>query len=125
MTAPDYLEGVVVEALERATARLLDAAGPRAYTAAEVAERLGVSDDTVYRLINDGRLPRDTPPTETAGIRRGARPVHAGRHMTAAPPPNAETVALMRESLDSHDNDRHDLRDEDDPEVVACVWCQS
>ena len=57
MTAPDYLEGVVVEALERATARLLDAAGPRAYTAAEVAERLGVSDDTVYRLINDGRLP--------------------------------------------------------------------
>ena len=39
--------------------------------------------------------------------------------------PNADTVALMRESLDRHDNDRHYLRDEDDPEVVACVWCQS
>ena len=57
MTAADALEVVVVEALERATARLLDNAGPRAYSTAEVADRLGVSDDTVNRLINAGYLP--------------------------------------------------------------------
>ena len=45
------------DALERATARLLERSGPRAYSPLEVAERLGVSDDTVYRLILDGHLP--------------------------------------------------------------------
>jgi excisionase family DNA binding protein len=57
VSASDALDDVLTDALARATDRLLEAAGPRAYTPDEVAERLGVSRDTVYRLIRDGHLP--------------------------------------------------------------------
>lgn len=53
----DALGELVTDALERATARLLDQAGPRAYGPVEVAARLGISRRSVYRLIQDGRLP--------------------------------------------------------------------
>jgi excisionase family DNA binding protein len=63
-TAPDLaaattaaLDLVLTDALERATARLIEHAGPRAYGPAEVATRLGISRRSVYRLIQDGRLP--------------------------------------------------------------------
>jgi excisionase family DNA binding protein len=56
VTATDALQGAIVDLIERAVAALVEREGPRAYSAAEVGERLGVSDDTVYRLVQAGQL---------------------------------------------------------------------
>lgn len=53
MSASD-LEGAIVDAVRRAVE--VSDTGPRAYSAAEVADRLGVSDETVYRLVRAGHL---------------------------------------------------------------------
>ena len=47
----------LVNALPAALDRLVELGGPRAYTVAQVAERLGVSEVTVRRLISAGQLP--------------------------------------------------------------------
>lgn len=58
----DQLEQAIAEALANVLPGVVDQlaaiGGPRAYTAHQVAERLRVSDATVYRLIKDGDLPR-------------------------------------------------------------------
>ncbi|HEY2300797.1 MAG TPA: helix-turn-helix domain-containing protein [Acidimicrobiales bacterium] len=61
MTAlADALEQALADALARSLPDLLDrleAANTRAYSVAEVAERLDVSESTVRRLIGAGHLP--------------------------------------------------------------------
>ncbi|HEY2303915.1 MAG TPA: helix-turn-helix domain-containing protein [Acidimicrobiales bacterium] len=56
----DAIERAVADALANTLPgvvdRLAETAGPRAYAVAQVAERLEVSDQTVYRLIKDGHL---------------------------------------------------------------------
>lgn len=56
----DALEAAVADALTAALPAALDrlaaAAGPRAYTVAQVADRLEVSEATIRRLIDAGRL---------------------------------------------------------------------
>ena len=59
MTAPtlDAIIGAAVaDAVSGALEDLAAVAGPRAYSVTEVAERLDVSPQTVYRLIADGHL---------------------------------------------------------------------
>jgi excisionase family DNA binding protein len=61
MTGPlDAIERAIAEALRNALPDVVDqlaaAGGPRAYSIAQVAERLEVSEQTVYRLIRAGRL---------------------------------------------------------------------
>ena len=46
----------VTKAFDQAIERAADLVEPRAYSIVEVAERLGVSDQTVYRLITAGHL---------------------------------------------------------------------
>jgi excisionase family DNA binding protein len=57
----DALERIFADALTfalpAAVDRLAANAGPRAYSVAEVAERLDVSETTVRRLIDAGHLP--------------------------------------------------------------------
>lgn len=53
--AKDDLADVIRDVLSDV---LSDLDGPRAYSVAEVAERLSVSQRTVYRLIEDGYLHR-------------------------------------------------------------------
>jgi excisionase family DNA binding protein len=57
----DALEQALADALAHTLPgvvdRLAGLAGPRAYSVAQVAERLDVSDKTVYRLIGAGHLP--------------------------------------------------------------------
>jgi excisionase family DNA binding protein len=55
MTGP--LEAAIEAAVARGFAAHAEHDGPRAYSVAEVAERLKVSEATVYRLIKDGYLP--------------------------------------------------------------------
>lgn len=50
------LTGALSAQLPVVLERLADMGGPRAYSVAQVAERLGVSDSTIYTLIHDGRL---------------------------------------------------------------------
>jgi excisionase family DNA binding protein len=56
----DALERAVADALANTLPAVVDrlagTAGPRAYSVTQVAERLGVSDQTVYRLIGAGHL---------------------------------------------------------------------
>lgn len=56
----DAIEAALAEALEAALPAVVDklaaVGGPRAYSVHEVAERLAVSDQTVYNLIRSGRL---------------------------------------------------------------------
>lgn len=60
----DAIEQAIAEALSRSLPgvvnQLAAIAGPRAYSVVEVAERLGLSETTVRRLIQDGHL--DTVP---------------------------------------------------------------
>jgi excisionase family DNA binding protein len=56
VTAGDALDAVIVEAIERGIEQVKDRLGPRAFTAQEAAQRLGVSDETVRRLVRDGHL---------------------------------------------------------------------
>lgn len=57
----EALGQAVTEALREALPGVVDAlyqaGGPRAYSVAEVARRLGISDGVVYRLIHEGHLP--------------------------------------------------------------------
>jgi excisionase family DNA binding protein len=57
----DAIERAVADALANTLPavvdRLAETAGPRAYAVHQVAQRLEVSDQTVYRLIHDGHLP--------------------------------------------------------------------
>ena len=56
----DAIERAVADALANTlpgvVERLAATAGPRAYSVAQVAERLGVSDQAVYRLIQAGHI---------------------------------------------------------------------
>lgn len=58
----DAIEQAMAEALSNALPgvvdRLATIGGPRAYTVAQVASRLEVSEPTVRRLVRSGRLPR-------------------------------------------------------------------
>ena len=69
----DVIGRAVADALLIALPGVVDqlaaSAGPRAYSVADVADRLDVSTSTVYRLIRDGRLPTVpnlTPPRISA-----------------------------------------------------------
>lgn len=57
----DAIERAVADALSNTLPGVVDRlaiiGGPRAYSVHEVAVRLDVSDQTVYRLIQAGRLP--------------------------------------------------------------------
>lgn len=60
-TSPlDAIERAVADALANTLPGVVDQlatiGGPRAYSISHVAERLEVSDQTVYRLIHDGHL---------------------------------------------------------------------
>jgi hypothetical protein len=53
------------DVLPLVAAELADSGGPRAYSVTQVADRLGVSEPTVRRLIRSGRLatvPHLSPP---------------------------------------------------------------
>lgn len=69
----DTLERAIADALAAALPGVVDqlaeTAGPRAYTVSQVAERLGVSVDTVRRLIRRGHLAAvpHLSPTRVAG----------------------------------------------------------
>ncbi|HEY2301812.1 MAG TPA: helix-turn-helix domain-containing protein [Acidimicrobiales bacterium] len=56
----DAIERAVADAVTHALPgvvdRLAEIGGPRAYSVHQVAERLEVSDNTVYRLISEGHL---------------------------------------------------------------------
>jgi len=57
----DALEQALADALTRALPAAVDhiaeTGGPRAYSIAQVAERLEISESSVRRLIADGHLP--------------------------------------------------------------------
>jgi excisionase family DNA binding protein len=57
----DAIERALADALSTALPGVVDqlarVGGPRAYSVAQVAERLEVSEQTVYRLIQAGHLP--------------------------------------------------------------------
>ncbi len=61
MTGDGLLERAVADALAAALPAAVDRiaaqTGPRAYSVAQVAERLGLSHQTIYKLIRDGHLP--------------------------------------------------------------------
>jgi excisionase family DNA binding protein len=76
MTAPaDALERAVADALANTlptvVADLAAVAGPRAYSVREVAERLDVAENTVYKLIRAGRL-RTVPHLNPARVSSAA-----------------------------------------------------
>lgn len=52
------LEEVVVDIVERAATAVVERDGPRAYSPAEVAARLDVSENTVRNLLARGQLRR-------------------------------------------------------------------
>jgi excisionase family DNA binding protein len=56
----DLIERAIGEALRNALPGVLDdlakMGGPRAYSVAEVADRLGVTEPTVRKLIHEGHL---------------------------------------------------------------------
>jgi excisionase family DNA binding protein len=56
----DMIERAIADALRNALPGVVDElasiGGPRAYSVAQVAQRLDVSEATVYRLIEAGRL---------------------------------------------------------------------
>jgi len=57
MPTGDLIERAVGNALAAAVERVAATSGPRAYSVEQVANLLGVSRRTVYRLISDGKLP--------------------------------------------------------------------